>query len=78
MQRLMKASGLSYTMHSAGTTVGMSFPVVYVRVNPVYSVFCPTLTSGLKLEHEVLRWSRSVAPNMHIIQIYFAYITTQL
>jgi hypothetical protein len=23
VQRLMKASGLSYTMHSAGTTVGM-------------------------------------------------------
>lgn len=25
VQRLMKASGLSYSMHSAGTTVGKSF-----------------------------------------------------
>lgn len=27
MQRLMKSSGLSFSMHSAGTTVGMYFPL---------------------------------------------------
>lgn len=26
VQKLLKASGLKYTMHSAGTTVGESFP----------------------------------------------------
>lgn len=35
VQRLLKASGLKYTMHSAGTTVGTFFPtLIYLILSP--------------------------------------------
>ena len=42
VQRLMKASGLSYSMHSAGTTLGMTLPVlIFASPETKYLSFLP-------------------------------------
>jgi hypothetical protein len=44
VQRLMKASGLSYTMHSAGTTVGKAI-FLYSKsppLTPILSIYPPS------------------------------------